>query len=311
MLLRKRDARSLKRWREALLRGEQVEAEAALFGKEAAPWAPLVDVLDGAPTFAEAPPGGAVTVVIPALRVPIGVEAWLRDPAVSQLLILANGTFPVWSHPDPRVRVQRVAWEGHGRTRQHSITQVTTEFVLFSVEDALPRGTPAGWLREGLGDFAAVSGRQLPWPDSDAESCRRLWAWTPPGEAPQPALPHPVGGQRHDHVLALYRTESLRRRPLPDVPIGEDWHWARQASVGYCPRAQVVHAHPREFWPLYLRTRDTHREFCKAGFPPTVPDFPSFLAGIPGNLGSDWRGGLGELLGQWVAGQQWATGRRL
>ena len=303
MFLRKLDARSRKRWREALLAGERIEAEAALFGAELEGWAPLVDVLDGAPTAEEAPAGEGVTVVIPALRVPIGVEGWLKDPAVTQLLILANGSFPEWSHPDPRVRVQRVAWEGHGRTRQRALTQVTTEYVLYSVEDALPRGTPAGWLREGLGDFAAVSGRQLPWPDSDTESCRRLWAWTPPGEAPQPALPHPVGGWRHDHVLALYRTETLRQRPLPEVAIAEDWHWAREAAVGYCPRARVVHAHTREFWALYRRTRDTHREFCRAGYAPMVPDLRRFVQGIPGNLGSDWRGGLGELLGQWVAGR--------
>ena len=161
MFLRKCDARSLRAWKESLLSGERIEADRSVLGEKAELWAPLVDILDGKPTFEEAPAGAGVTVVIPALRVPIGVEAWLRDPAVAQLLILANGTFPEWSHPNPRVRVLRVPWEGHGRTRQRYLNQVTTEYVLFSVEDALPRGTPAGWLREGLGNFDAVSGRQL------------------------------------------------------------------------------------------------------------------------------------------------------
>lgn len=304
MLLECADRRSLQRWKAALLRGERIEAASDFAWGPLDQWLPLVDVWRGRGTVKAAPAGSPVSVVIPALRVPVGLAAWLADPAVGEILVLANGDFPRWEHPDPRVRVLRVPWEGHGRTRQKALSQVRCEFVLFSVDDALPRGHTAGWLREGLGNFEAVYGRQLPWPGMDPVSCRRLFEWTPPGEESLPSPPHPVGGRRHDHVLALYRTETLLRFPLPEVPIAEDWQWALCHPVGYCPSARVVHAHPRHFWSLYQRSRDSHRQFCSRGFAATVPDTASLLSAIPGQLGPDWRGGLGELLGQWAAGRR-------
>lgn len=235
--------------------------------------------------------GLRVSVVIPASRHrPIGLAALEAQDVDVELLVLANGAY---------TDGVRVPWRGHGPTRQLGVELARHPYVAFLVDDALPLG--AGWLRamvEALElGFDAVFARQIPWPTADDVTRARLRAWTPPGDTP-------VEVRRHDHVAALYRRDTLLRDPLPDVPIAEDWRWARGRRVGYVPGAPVVHSHERRFWPLYTRTRDLHREFARAGEPPTVPSAAALLRALPSVVGRDAPGALGELLGQWVAGRR-------
>jgi hypothetical protein len=69
------------------------------------------------------------------------------------------------------------------------------------------------------------------------------------------------------------------------------------------PAAAVVHSHARRFRELYTRTRDIHRERIRAGEPTTVTGVGALLRALPGTLGTDAPGAMGELLGQWAAGR--------
>ncbi|MCB9742063.1 MAG: glycosyltransferase [Alphaproteobacteria bacterium] len=245
-------------------------------------------------------PRHRVTAIIPTNRgTPIGLQALRAQDCALEVLVLANGGV----RPEGD-RVLELPWQGHGPTRQRGVEAATGDYVLFTVDDALPRG--AGCVRalvEALedGGYDAVFGRQLPWPSADPLTRRRLSDWTPAG-----TQAHLMA--RHDHVFGLYRRETLLRHPLPEVPIGEDLRWRQGRRIGYVPRAMVVHSHPREPGALYRRTRDLHLQHLAAGDPPALPSTAALLRALPGALGPTLRCGpqelpnqLAELLGQWRA----------
>ena len=244
------------------------------------------------------PPDYRVSVVIPThRRVPIGLESFREQDCVSEVLVLANGEFDLQG-----AHVLQVPWRGHGKTRQEAVAKATGEFVLFSVDDALPIGQ--GCVLEMVnalvsGGYDAVMGRQIPWPDSDKITQERLHSWTPPGDR------HRIWTQI-DHVFALYRRRTLLEHPLPDVPIGEDLHWSQNRRVGYVPTAPILHAHKRSARALYARTKALHTEHCRVGHPPQVPSLRALLHSLPSVLRAGLTYGpqeipnqMAELLGQW------------
>lgn len=250
-----------------------------------------------------------VTAIIPCSRGnPAGVAALFKQDVQVRVLVLANG--PEAPKRVPGAEVIEVPWEGHGRTRQAAIARVTDPYVLFTVDDALPLG--AGFLRtlvEALeeGGWDAVTARQIAWPDADRVTRERLRRWTPAGHK---VVPFPQA----DHVATLYRTETLRRHPLPDVPIAEDAVWSMGRRVGYVPGAPILHAHRREARALYTRNRDIHAELVAAGQASTVPSLATLASALPGVVRPTLIGGrgelwsqLGELAGQWRGG---AIGRK-
>ena len=236
--------------------------------------------------------GLRVSAVIPANRSqPLALPVLTAQDVEVDVHVLANGAY---------ADGEQVVWQGHGRTRQAAVERVTSPYILFTVDDALPLG--AGFVRtlvEALEDgrYDAVYARQIPWPRADAVTRTRLRAWTPPGEGHQ-ASPH------LDHVAALHRRELLLEDPLPDVPTAEDWVWSRRHRVGYVPGAMVVHSHARSFSALYRRTREIHSVRAAWGEAPAVPDVATVCRALPGILGRDLRGALGELLGQYAAGRR-------
>jgi hypothetical protein len=199
--------------------------------------------------------------------------------------------------------VLRLPWQGHGPTRQAALAQVDTPYVIFSVDDALPRGRGfvRALLRELHQGWDAVVARQLPWPDSDGLSRLRLRRWCPP--QPGPAA-------QADHVCTLYPTALLRSHPLPPLPIAEDAGWSVGRAVGRCPGAPLLHAHLRRPTELYTRNRDIHRQLHGLGRSPAVPDLAALVGALPSALREAARWGprelpcqLAELLGQWRAAQ--------
>ncbi len=244
--------------------------------------------------------GPAVTALIPTHRqTPIGLAA-LRDQDLPvETLVLSNGTVQVDGD-----RVLKVPWLGHGPTRQRALDFVDTEYVLFTVDDALPRGRGAvRALVDALeeGGYEGVFGRQIPWPTADAVTRTRLAQWTPAGDGHWPAA-------QTDHVWALYRTKTLREHPLPAVPIGEDMAWSKGRRVGYVPGSLVMHSHKRNPKALFQRTRDLHLQHQLSGDAATVPTLGALIKALPGVLGPTVRSGpkelpnqLAELWGQWRA----------
>lgn len=255
-----------------------------------------------APPPARPRPELRVTAVIPCSRGrPLGVRALLAQDVAVRVIVLSNG--PGGPREVPGAEVIRVPWEGHGRTRARALAHVRDPWVLFTVDDALPLG--AGFVRTLVeaaeaGGFDAVMARQVPWPDSDPVTRRRLRAWTPAGRTP-------VEVPQVDDVAALYRTEVLRRAPFPDVPIAEDLAWSRDHRTGYAPRAPVAHAHRRRPAALFARERAMHAMRVRLGLPPTVPDLRAAVGALPGVLRPVLAAGpaelpnqLAELAGQWL-----------
>jgi len=246
---------------------------------------------------------GSVTAIIPCNRgVPAGIQALRSQDVDVSVLVLSNGEGP---KEVVGATVKSVPWRGHGQTRAEAIAAVQTEFVLFTVDDAMPLG--AGCIRtmiEALNssNWQAVVARQIPWPDADAVTAARLRRWTPPGH-------HVVAMGQTDHVATLYRTETLRQFPIPDRPIAEDAWWSRERRVAYVPTAAFLHSHKRRPLELYARNRAIHAELVSMGHPPTITGLGAALGALPGVLRPALAEGplelanqIAEIAGQWVGG---------
>ena len=242
-----------------------------------------------------------VTAIIPCSRgVPVGVRALRAQDVDVSVRVLSNGEGPL---EVPGATVRRVAWTGHGQTRAAALADVDTEFVLFTVDDAIPLGE--GCVRTLIqalkdGDWEAAVARQIPWPDADAVTAARLRRWTPPGR-------NVVAMPQTDHVATLYRTETLRRYPIPDRPIAEDAWWSLERRVAYVPMAPFLHSHERRPLALYARNRAIHAERVRMGHPPTIAGFGAAIAALPGVVRPTLAEGpvelanqLAEIAGQWL-----------
>ena len=202
----------------------------------------------------------SVTVVIPTHRaIPIGIDAFLADSSVKEILILSNGSFKGSFEPKSRVRVHSCHWEGHGQTRQASLTCVNTPYVLFSVDDAVPVG--GGFVSRLLsqldsGRWDAVVGRQIPWPSAPLYLHRRMLNWMPPGN-------RTIAFSQADHVATLYRRETLESSPLPAVDIAEDLMWSIGKSIGLVQDALILHSHPPSIRALWRREVQIEAVRCR------------------------------------------------
>ena len=239
-----------------------------------------------------------VTVVIPANRgAPIGIRSLTAqdEPVVIRVLWNGSGAMP----SIPEAQVSRVVWAGHGRTRQDSIAKIDTEYVLFTVDDALPLG--AGFVRTMVEHLErsgadAVWARQVAWPDASRRTRDRLRVWCPEsGDVPDTRL---------DHVCALHRTASLRADPLDAAPTAEDWLWGLRHRTALVVDAPVLHSHSPSFIASFTRTEQIHRVMLGAGAstaatPAAMNGAASLLRALPGALFN--RDALGELLGQYAA----------
>lgn len=319
--------RELRRFREALERGEPVHLrlEGPLpRGIRLDELAPLCASATAADPHTQAAldafrapparPGRAerVTAVIPTNRgAPAGLRALREQDMEVRVLLVSNGEGP------ERVNgadVVRVPWEGHGATRQHAVERwVEDEYVLMTVDDAIPLGR--GFVRSlvealEVGPWDAVVARQIPWPDADPVTRKAVRDWTPAGQkvcaAPQV-----------DNVCTLYRTATLRAHPLPDVEIAEDLWWSRGKRVGYAPLSPVLHSHARSAGHLWSRTVAIHAERVKAGDEPTVRSIAGVVAALPGVVKPMLDAGpaeganqVAELVGQWWGGRRGRRAKR-
>ena len=193
-----------------------------------------------------------VTVIIPThRRVPVGLDAFVKQSR--HVHVLLNGAVDIPHIPDVQVRL--LSWKGHGRTRQEALEHVHTPYVFFTVDDAIPLPNCLERLVTELeqSDWDAVIARQIPFPTADRYTKDQLALWTPHGDAPYRVA-------QCDHVGTLYRTETLKEHPIPDVPIAEDAWWSVNKGIGCVPSACIVHSHPRRTVALMRREYAIHKQ---------------------------------------------------
>ena len=198
-----------------------------------------------------------VTVIIPThRRVPVGLEAFVAQS--KNVHILLNGAVDIPHLPSVQIRL--VSWKGHGQTRQEAIAHVKTPYVFLTVDDAIPLLNCLDALVFEMedGEWDALIARQIPFPTAEQYTKDQLALWTPHCETTYP-MP------QCDHVGTLYRTESLRTNPIPDVPIAEDVWWSRGKRVGCVPKAFIVHSHPRRTLALIKREYAIHKQLKSVG----------------------------------------------
>ena len=248
----------------------------------------------------------SVTAIIPSNRnVLLGINALRKQDVDVQILVLSNGDGPSQIEG---ARVIRLPWEGHGTTRARALEYVDSDYVFFTVDDAIPQGegcirTLIDALEDGSGWEAAVA-RQIPWPHADAVTAARLRRWTPPGK-------RVVSTVQTDHVATLYRTDTLKTYPIPSVAIAEDAWWSLNRRVAYVPMAPVLHSHTRSPRALFERNRAIHAQLVAMGHPATVPSFGALLQALPGIVRPTLAGGLEEFANQLaeLTGQWWGAKR--
>jgi len=196
-----------------------------------------------------------VTVIIPTHRqVPKGLQAFQRQSQNIHILLNAAIDIPHLSG----VQIRLVSWKGHGQTRQDALQHVYTPYVFFSVDDAIPLPGCLDRLvvemeNKENGHWDAVIARQIPFPTAESYTKDQLALWTPHADQPYQV-------SQCDHVGTLYKTETLRLHPIPNVPIAEDAWWSKGKHIGCVPHACIVHSHPRHTLELMKREYSIHKE---------------------------------------------------
>jgi len=162
----------------------------------------------------------------------------------------------------------------HGGTRNRAIETASGELVVLTVQDAVPQGD--NWLEALTAPFedervAGVYGRQIPGPDADLLTKKRLEEWLTSrkdrcvSEIPDPEkfdrLP-PIEKYKlcnFDNVCSCIRKSVWQKHRFPQTDFAEDIEWARDVLLDGCtivyePAAVVMHSHRRSIFYEYKRT---------------------------------------------------------
>lgn len=171
------------------------------------------------------------------------------------------------------VRLHEIAPEefDHGATRNLGVSLVRGEFVVMTVQDAVP--ADERWLATMLRHFEdpvvmGVCGKQVVPHDPDKNPMQ----WHRPVTAPQVArrhYPDPVAYRAlpprerlaaagWDDVTAMYRRAALQELPFRTTMFGEDFLWADDAlargwALAHDDFAQVCHYHHQSFGYRFRR----------------------------------------------------------
>jgi len=178
----------------------------------------------------------------------------------------------------------------HGETRNRAVSATKTEFVILSVQDAVPLSTTVAreLLAPLLADptLSATYGRQVPRPDCHPVLAARIDAWaggTEPvvqslGARAWDELPPLERLQliRYDHVIACMRRAAWERQRFEPLSFGEDVAWAARlvrggGRIAFVPTAVVEHSHTRSSWDEARRIYCDHSNLRRLIGLVTVP----------------------------------------
>jgi rhamnosyltransferase len=166
----------------------------------------------------------------------------------------------------------------HGETRNRAVAATKTEFVILSVQDALPLSASlaAELVAPLVADpsLSASYGRQRPRADCHPLLAARIGGWAGGTEAVVQALEgrawddlSPVERLqlvRYDHVIACMRRAAWERQRFERAQFGEDVRWSTRVirsggRIAFVPAAVVEHSHDRSAWDEARRIYCDHR----------------------------------------------------
>ncbi|MFT7462861.1 MAG: glycosyltransferase involved in cell wall biosynthesis [Pseudohongiellaceae bacterium] len=188
----------------------------------------------------------------------------------------------------------------HGGTRNDAVAATHSEFVILSVQDALPLTTTLArdLVAPLLADpgLSASYGRQQPLPGCHPVLTSRIGEWAG-GEEPQVQQlgelaweqlepMERLGLIRYDHVIACVRRSAWERQPFAPVSFGEDVDWAARVirdggRIAFVPDATVEHSHNRPAWDEARRIYCDHRNLKRLVGLTTVPRMADLRVNIP------------------------------
>ena len=221
---------------------------------------------------------------------------WLAQDGVGELDIRCPDTD---SRDGTRAAIQRAGARmmpiapsqfNHGETRNRAVALTTCEFVILTVQDALPLSNDvARSLVEPLladSTLSATYGRQVPLPDCHPVLVERIDSWAG-GIDPvvQELGDHTwdelapfdrLGLIRYDHVIACMRRSAWEQHRFEALSFGEDVAWARRVirsggRLAFVPSAVVEHSHDRPAWDEGRRIYCDHRNLSALVGLVTVP----------------------------------------
>ncbi len=168
----------------------------------------------------------------------------------------------------------------HGATRDFGISLASSEYVILTVQDAVPVDT--NLLQNLLSSLketnvAGVYARQIPQLDADALTKRNLNGWLTgrlerevrfmPNAGWYEALPamEKYFFCNFDNVCSAIKKSVWQQEHFGKVNFGEDIDWAerilkRGYQIVYEPQAKVFHSHDRPMSYEYKRTYVCHRK---------------------------------------------------
>jgi len=178
----------------------------------------------------------------------------------------------------------------HGETRNRAVATTHCEFVILSVQDALPLSTTLA--RELVApleadpDLCATFGRQVPRPGCHPVLCERIDNWAGGNEPVVQELDDEPWEEldpwdrlaliRYDHVIACMRRSVWERHRFEHVSFGEDVTWASRVirsggKIAFVPTAVVEHSHDRTAWDEARRIYCDHSNLRRLVDLMTVP----------------------------------------
>jgi rhamnosyltransferase len=168
----------------------------------------------------------------------------------------------------------------HGATRDFGISQTSSEYIILTVQDAIPDDTNMlQTLLSALEDtaVAGVYARQIPQPDADVLTRRNLNGWLTgrtqsetrfvPYDGWYEALP-PMEKYlfcNFDNVCSAIKKSVWQLECFGKINFGEDIDWAQRVlrrgyKIVYEAQTAVVHSHNRPLSYEYKRTYVCHRK---------------------------------------------------
>ena len=231
---------------------------------------------------------GRVALVIPTFnggpRWQRVMDAWLDQTGVGPLQIVcpdsgsSDGSDEVSRRAGADVIEVAQADFSHGGTRNLAVQHTEREFVILSVQDALPLSPAlASELVRPLAEddsLCATFGRQVPLPGCHPVLRQRIGAWAGGSEIELQALGarswsalnpwERLALIRYDHVIAAMRRSVWEQLPFEPVNFGEDVSWSRRVildggKLAFVPDAAVEHSHDRSAWDEARRIYCDHR----------------------------------------------------